>query len=196
MGRLTPRLEGKGIYLEALSPGDVDEAYLGWLADPEVSRFLESRWSTFDLDSLRSWVERTNDGKTNYLFGIFLAGEEMHIGNIKVGGLDANHRYADLGLLIGEKQFWGRGIGTEAIALATGFAFDQLQLNKLVAAVYEGNEGSLRAFLKNGYERAGVLRRHVRCDGGYRDLIVLEKLNDAADTRTRREHGRGKEKDR
>ncbi len=167
------------IHLRLLSPEDVTEAYVAWLMNPVVNRYLENRWSAQTLESVKSYVAAMNASSHDYMFGIFLNDTGEHIGNIKVGGVNWIHRYGDVGLLIGEPKAWGQGYGTEAIALATAFAFRELSLNKLIAGIYANNPGSYKAFMKAGYREVGRMEKHRLSQGELVDEILVEKLRDA-----------------
>ena len=126
----TPILQGDRIYLRRLTEDDASEDYVRWMNDPEVNQYLESRFCTHTIESTKAFIRSvTNDN--NYQFGIFIKETGKHIGNIKIGSINHYHRYADIGFLIGEKTYWGKGIATEAIKLATDFAFKSLKLHKL-----------------------------------------------------------------
>lgn len=168
---------GNQIYLRLLTPDDVTNAYVQWMQDPEVNQYLESRWDTFSIEVLRDYVRKTNDGKTNFMFGMFLNTTDRHIGNIKAGPVHPIHKYADIGLIIGDKTMWGKGIAAEAISMITDFCFQELHLHKLTAGMYEANIGSYRAFIKCGYQQAGIKKKHFLCNGHYQDFIMLEIFN-------------------
>ena len=159
---------------------DVGEVYLEWMCDPLVTQYLESRDQTHTLDTLLTFVRNMNASPRDHLFGIFLAQGGEHIGNIKIGNVREPHRSADLGLIIGRRSAWGKGYGSEAIALATRWAFEQLGLNKLWAGMYAENLGSYHAFIKAGYREVGRFRRHILFNGRYIDSILVEKCRDEA----------------
>ena len=87
-------------------------------------------------------------------------------------------KYADIGFLVGEKSYWGRGIATEAISLATTFAFETLGLHKLLGRAYSTNLVSIKSFLKNGYQIEGNKRIQCLCDSNYVDVILVSKVNE------------------
>jgi len=112
----TIRVDGENIFLRRLTEDDATEEYVRWMNDPDINQYLESRFYTHTIESTKAFIRSvTNDN--NYQFGIFDKETGKHIGNIKVGSINHYHKYADIGFLIGEKQFWGRGIATEAIKL-------------------------------------------------------------------------------
>lgn len=169
---------GERIFIRFLSEDDVTEEYLNWLRDIEVIRFLESRWKIFTLEDLKQYVRSINNSPYDYMFGIFLLDTGKHIGNIKIGNINFIHRFGDIGLLIGDKNYWSKGYGTEAIKLATRYAFEDLNLRCIIAGIYSNNIGSYRAFLKAGYEQVGVYRKKRFFNGSYVDEIIMQKLKE------------------
>lgn len=174
------QIKGQRIFLRQLVEENVSEDYLGWMCDPQVTQYLESRDRAQTLDTLRAFVRNMNASPCDHLFGIFLVQGDEHIGNIKIGSIREPHRSADLGLIVGRRSAWGKGYGTEAIALATRHAFEQLGLNKLWAGMYAENLGSYRAFIKAGYREVGRFRQHILFNGRYIDSILVEKCRNEA----------------
>lgn len=169
---------GDRVYIRRLTNRDVTERYVGWLNDKEVNQYLESRFVQHNIDSTLQYLASvTND--RNYAFGIFLKDRDIHIGNVKLGNINIRHGYADIGFLIGEKEYWRGGFGSEAVGLATTFGFNYLSLNKIYGGVYSVNAGSVRVFQKNGYVLEGCERKKCLLDTGERcDVLIYGKLRD------------------
>lgn len=170
---LTYFLEGKRIYLREVRPSDVNERYYRWMNDPEITRFLESRFAPNAIENLRDYVAGKLGDRDNIFLAIVLKEEDRHIGNIKLGPIQWIHRLADIGLLIGEKDYWGKGYATEAIQLVSDYAFNVLNLHKVAAGCYGPNEGSARAFQKAGFVVEGVRKEQFYTNGSYVDDILL-----------------------
>ena len=166
---------GKRIFLRILSSEDVGENYVKWMRDEETVRFLESRWKTYTLENLKEYVNEINESRTDFLFGIFLRENDEHIGNIKVGDVDYVHKHGDVGIIIGDKNSWGKGCGRESIQLVTKYAFEELNLNSLIAGIYANNIGCYKAFLSAGYNEAGSLKKHLFYKDKFVDTILVEK---------------------
>jgi ribosomal-protein-alanine N-acetyltransferase len=155
---------------ETAAKGD----YLAWLRDPEVNRFLESRFRQFDEDQLARFIRSRNACETCVLAGIFF--EQRHVGNIKLE-FDVHHRRGELGLMIGDKAVWGRGVARRAIALISDFAFLELPIVKLCASCYKTNVGSLKAFEAVGFVSEATRRNHY-IDGDRRvDGISMARFH-------------------
>jgi len=165
---------GRLTKLRPLREEDVGERYLAWMRDPEVLRYLEARFAEQTLDSLRAFVRANADRDDTLLLAICAREEdERHIGNIKVGPLHPHHGTADVGLIIGERSWWGRGAGREAIALATQLAAKQLGARKLTASCYGSHVGSAKAFLANGWIDEGRRPAQFVGENGVEDQWML-----------------------
>lgn len=165
--------EGSALRLRPLTLADVSERYVTWLNDPAVNRFLETRHRVQTLESVAAFVSEMTSRADARLFAICLSDGDRHIGNIKVGPIKPNHALADVSLFIGERDCWGKGYATEAIRLASRFAFEQMPVVKLAAGFYAENVASIRAFLKAGYREEGLRRRHYILDGKPSDIVEL-----------------------
>lgn len=153
------------LIFRTLGKEDVSERYINWLNDPEVNRYLETRFSHQCRESCENFVSDMASDADSYLFGIYDKLTIEHIGNIKLGFINPYHQSAQISLFIGEKSCWGKGYATEAIRCITRWAFDDLNLERLEAGCYESNLGSLSAFLKVGYSIEGFFRNNVISDG-------------------------------
>ena len=166
-------LQSSRLLLRALEPSDLNATYLSWLSDPEVNRYLETRFLPQSLEALQAYWQDHRDDPSSPWFAICLASEGSHIGNIKLGPIQWLHRRADLSLFIGERGCWGQGYASEAISLVRDWAFSELDLQKLNAGIYAGNIGSRRAFEKCGFDLEGTLRQEVVSAGQRLDVWRL-----------------------
>ncbi len=157
---------GRRTALRPLTLDDVGEHYLAWMRDGEVLRYLEARFAIHTLESLRAYVREMSARDDVALLAIVALEGGRHIGNLKIGPISAQHGTADVGLIVGERTAWGAGHGTEAIRLATEFAFRELPVRKLTAGCYAANLGSAIAFRRAGWEADGTRRAHFVSDEG------------------------------
>ena len=171
-------MRGKQIYLRKVSPEDVNDTYCRWMNDPATNRFLESRFYPHCIESLREYIVNKEGDNLHAFFAIVLNDGDRHIGNIKLGPIDSNHRIADIGILIGEKDCWGNAL--EAISLMVDYAFNTLNLHKVTAGCYSPNKGAIRAFEKAGFVREGDRKAHCFFEGEYVDDILLGLVNPIA----------------
>ena len=165
-----------GVSLFLLTPDLVGDAYVEWLNDPVVNRYLERRFAAHTLDSTREFVRAMYESSDNLLLGIRSAETGGHVGNIKIGPLNRQHGTGEIGILVGERRAWRKGIATAAIRIMCDIARDSLALRKVTAGCYASNVGSQRAFEKAGFEVEGVRKQQLICDGVPEDLVLLGKV--------------------
>jgi ribosomal-protein-alanine N-acetyltransferase len=166
-------IEDECIYLREIQLSDVNRSYCNWMNDPEVNKYLESRFEKWSIKKLKIYVSEIKKNPDCIFLAIIAKGKNKHIGNIKIGPINRFHKFADVGIVIGEKSFWGKGIATEAIRLVVDYAFHKLGLHKLTAGAYRCHSRSKRAFEKAGFSVEGVRRKHYLCDGNYVDGVLL-----------------------
>ena len=161
-------LTGEKVGLREISPDDINEKYCAWLNDLEVNKYMQSRYSPWNLDKMKQYL--SNLDKYEYIFAICCLESDEHIGNIKLGPIDWINRKAEISILLGEKSSWGKGYGTEAVCLISQYALATLSLNKVTAGCYIDNIGSANIFLKNGFvfdptdPRGGISVTSVKVD--------------------------------
>lgn len=166
-------IEGERLLLREVRPDDVGERYYYWMNNSEITRYLETRFFPNTVEGLREYVTSKLEDRYCIFLAIILKENNCHIGNIKLGPIDWIHRTAEIGLMIGERECWGRGFATEAIKMVRDYGFNVLNLRKLTAGCYDANQGSLKAFQKVGFEIEGVRKQQVFCEGHYMDLLLL-----------------------
>lgn len=165
--------------LKILDPSDVGQSYVDWFADEDVVRYSENQYLEFSLLGQINYVQRCRSDKDVELFGIFDGGQ--HIGNIVVKGLCSPHRRAEIGFVVGEKEYWGRGVGRFAVAEIVRRARNVYGLKKLYATVAAPNIGSQKVLEHNGFRVEGRKMQHLYyMDAFYDQLdygLLLEEVN-------------------
>lgn len=172
------KFESKRLYYKTLSSDDVSNKYVGWLNDPLVNRYLETRFLPQTLASCEAYVNAMQSDICNELFGMYDRTSGEHIGNIKLGAINQIHSSGVLSLFLGEKSFWGKGYATEAIAAVSQWGFSERRLRRIEAGCYDVNLGSLRAFLKAGYSVEGFRRKSCVFEGRPIGAFLMAKLFD------------------
>ena len=168
-----PFIEGERIYLRGIRSQDAEGDYCSWMNDPEVTRYLESRFYPRSTENIASYITQVNESSDSVLFAIVVRDGNIHIGNIKIGSINWIHRYTDVGLLIGSKTHWGNGFASEAIKLVVDYTFKKLNLRRLEAGCYSTNIASINAFKKAGFIEEGRLKKRYFFEGDYVDKVCL-----------------------
>lgn len=87
-------------------------------------------------------------------------------------------RTYEMGIVIGDKDYWGRGYGREAIELLVEYGFVQHNLHKIYLTVNGPNERAQASYRKVGFVEEGRLRKHVWSGGQYIDLVYMGLLRE------------------
>ena len=100
----------------------------------------------------------------------------MLIRNCGIHQVNWKDRLGVCGIMIGEKNYWGKGYGTEAIELLMEYAFKTLNLNRIELMVYDFNQRAIHCYEKLGFIREGLKRQAVFINGGYHDILIMAIL--------------------
>lgn len=163
--------------LRSLEVDDVDQRYLKWLQDPEVVRYQNARFEDISERKLREFVAGHDNDKT-FLLGIFEHRSGNHIGNHRAV-CDLNHLRAHIGVMIGDKSFWGSGIVMETRAALLDFLFEDRGIHKVCGSVYADNVASVYNYQALGFKAEAIRVSHVLSDEHRCDLIEFALFRDA-----------------
>lgn len=171
-----PIIRGRQIYLAPPQPEHLD-TYRRWFADRDVTHYLLLRHPP-SSEQEAEWFDRMARSDEDVVWAILRAEGNVLIGSTALHRIDWRHRHAQSGIIIGEREHWGKGYASEAMRLRTAYAFQELGLEKVLTSVFAGNTGSRRALEKAGYRQCGLLRRHRFFDGRWHDEWMGEILRD------------------
>lgn len=164
-------IEGDRIYLRELTEEDASEEYCNWINDPVVNRFLETKSVT--IEGLKLYIEGKRESSSCLFLGIFTNNTMEHIGNIKLEPIDWASKKASIGILIGDKNYWGRGICTEVVKLVTEHAFENLCLEKVDLGVMSENKAAIKCYLKAGFEIEQTKERAIKHGSKFYDKVIM-----------------------
>jgi len=175
-----PILESDRLKLIPLGLAHHSESYVLWMNDPEVNFFLESG-GDYTLDKLHDFLKGVESA--NILFwAIHIKKSNKHIGNIKIDPINLKHRYAEYGIMIGDRHEWGKGYAKEASILVLNFCFSKkIDLRKVNLGVHVKNTGAVELYKKIGFNVEGQLKKHVETNDGYDDILRMAIFNSKYD---------------
>jgi len=169
-------MEGKLVRLRPYDKSDLDDL-MKWVNDEDVTRFLGSLMTPpLSRSAEEGFLGMAmTHSETHKVFAIeTLAGE--FAGGIDLRVVDQIDRRAEVGIVIGFKDFWGKGYGTDAMKVLLKFAFGRLNLNRVSLRVFDYNERAIKSYEKCGFKREGLLRQDRFYAGEYHDTIVMGML--------------------
>ncbi|MBI4496920.1 MAG: GNAT family N-acetyltransferase [Chloroflexi bacterium] len=157
---------------------DLLPLYLKWINDFEVIRTLGAvpmRPMTWEAEE--GWYQRVSQGSEREVhFTIYERATLRPIGGTNLHSIDQHNRTAEFGIMIGEKDCWGKGYGTEVTVLMLDYGFTALGLHNIMLNVYSFNERGIRAYTRAGFRVMGRRREARRLGGRPYDVIYMDCL--------------------
>lgn len=169
-------LESERLYLRAIEDNDWAR-FTKWFNDPEVTMYLFYGQLPTNKSQMRAIIEeQIKHG--DILFVVVDKKTDKTIGLTGLHEIHPRARKAEFRVFIGEKKFWGKGLGTEITELLTFYGFDRLNLHRIYLGFTAENAGAGRAYEKAGYVKEGVFREDIYRNGRYYDstrMAILEE---------------------
>jgi RimJ/RimL family protein N-acetyltransferase len=182
--------EGSLVFLRPLERSDLNEHYLSWLNDPEVTSYTETGIFPSTAEDLEKYYREVTGSKSQVMLAIVDKKSGQHVGNVKLGPIHWIHRNATFGILIGEKKFWGKGVGLEATKLMVEYGFTRLNLHRIDLGVFADHEAAVRCYEKAGFKVEGRMREDLfrggqnggQYGGQYKDRLWMGLLRSEYDS--------------
>mgnify|MGYP001173869309 CR=1 FL=1 len=179
-----PYIVGKRLYLRGIEKEDLLGTMFQWPNDPEITHYMvmgavPNAGSIYcSWNSLEEEYEKLRKSETDIVFAIVDKESDTMIGVIGLYDLSWIPRRAELRIVIGETDFWGKGYGTEATKLVVEYAFEKLNLNKVYLGVNAEHKRAIKVYRTAGFIEEGILRKEQYRNGNYYDVVRLSILRE------------------
>ena len=172
----TPRL-----LIREFAPCD-EAAVHEYASDPEVVRYMVWGPNTPQqtAEFLARKLARHPEPRREFELAIVLKVEQKLVGGVGIRIKNAANREGDIGYVLG-RQYWNRGIVTEAAKVMLDFGFGELGLHRIYATCDSDNRPSARVMEKLGMKYEGLMRQNMYVKGCWRDTLLYAMLE--TDTR-------------
>lgn len=171
-------LRGKNVLLRPVRRTDLAN-FLKWFNDPEVTQYL-SMYLPMSEMAEEKYIEDLGSTRANtdarFVIEAIAGDETKPIGTVGLHGINNKDHVAGFGIAIGEKEYWSKGLGTEAARLIVAYGFDQLNLHRIGSSALGFNERSIRMHLALGFLEEGRQREAIFKNGNYADLVTFGLL--------------------
>ena len=166
-------LDGPQIYLTPLEECDTP-VLTKWINHPDARTFLAARYP-MQTHQESDWIKNTSSDSRVTLMIMFksIDSEDVPIGTIDAIKINHIHGTCETGANIGEKEYRGKGLGTEAKMIFLNHLFNWLNMRKVCSEAYATNKASQAYSKKCGYIEEGVLKEHIYHNGTYIDMVQL-----------------------
>ena len=168
-------LEGTLVRLRAMEPEDLEDSYK-WANDCEVTLWLTSPRYLVSRETEQQWID---DAPANNFSDVRLAIETKdgkHIGGINLHRVHPEDRKAGLGIMIGERDHWSNGYGTDAVTTLLAFAFDEMNLHRVWLHAFADHDHAIKCYQRCGFREEVRLRQEVYQGGRHYDVVVMGVL--------------------
>jgi len=178
----------KLVRLRRVDPaGDLEDRYR-WMNDRAVTDTPGMRPGRLSREEVRRYLEAAAASSDSFVeWAIEDLKTGAHIGGCTIRGFNHVARSAELGIVIGEAEYRGRGYGTDAVRLLVQIGFEQYNLNRIWLTANAGNAAGIRAYEKAGLVREGLMRQYGFINGSYYDAVIMAILRD--DYERMKQHG-------
>jgi len=165
-------LKGIKTFIRAIEMEDA-RILSAWLNDRETNAFLDIIYPL----SKRYCDNFTLEGE-EYNKRIFIIDNEDRkpIGLVVIDKIKWEYRNCEIGIVIYDKNYRGRGYGKDALETVLKFIFDDLNMHLVYLNVVEENEAAVNLYKKFGFEVEGILRDRYYKNGRYYNIIVMSKV--------------------
>jgi RimJ/RimL family protein N-acetyltransferase len=169
------KLIGTKCYLSPCSREEA-EKWTQWDNDLEVAIPLgDEAYTPYTLEKMQDILDEVSKNQS-HIFSIVNLETDTTIGRCLLFNIDHVNRQATLGIVIGEKEFWGKGYGQDAIKLLLDYGFNLLNLNSIMIGTFSFNERAQACFRKVGFKEIGR-RREARIIGEKKfDLVLMDMV--------------------
>ena len=137
-------------YIRELTSEDAKQHYLDWFQQEEIKRYIMHVPSS--LDELTGYILDNQADSTAYLFGIFPHNSTQHIGNIRYEFAYNGNDKVDMGILLGDQQWRGKGVAAEAINAVSNYFFKQFGTREIILGVDSANVAAVKVYEKIGFK--------------------------------------------
>lgn len=170
-------LHGELVTLSRFEPSLVDARYLGWLNDAEVVRFSNQRFRTHNLDSSLAYLE-SFEGSDNLFLSVRRKGDALPVGTM-TAYISIAHGTVDIGIMIGERNVWGRGYGQDAWNTLQHALLNLEGIRKITAGTLAINGGMLTLMQRSGMHLEAVREAQELVDGVPTDIHYYARFSHA-----------------
>ena len=174
-------LAGELVHLTTENPEVMAEGFSRWSQDTEWLRLLDTDPPRLlSAKKWKEWLEKDleKDATNELFFAIHTIDGDALIGFIGLFDLHQQHGDTLVAIALGERKFWGKGYGTDAMRVMLRYAFNELNLRRVGLIVFEYNPRAIRSYEKVGFIPEGKVRGAMLRDGKRWDYLYMGILRD------------------
>lgn len=169
------KLTGNKIKLCSFTENHICEEYIGWLNDSEVVKYSNQRFKDHNNISCNKYLT-SFENTENLFLAIHLKDNNKFIGTMTVY-YSIPHKIADIGLMIGDRSYWGKGIGQEAWQILMNYMLETKKVRKVTGGTLSCNKGMVNIMKKTGMQPDGKRNNHELVNDSPMDILYFAKFS-------------------
>ena len=170
---------GQLVKLRAYKEEDIEKATV-YINDEEVKKLMDST-IPFPMTKWQEeeWI-RSRKANTDFTYDFAIEDLKTgkYIGGCSINECDVKNRTCVVGIMIGDKEYWGKGYGSDALKVLIKFIFEEVNMNKIKLNVFSFNNRAIACYKKVGFKEEGILRKEIYRNGKYHDEIIMAIFNE------------------
>jgi len=166
------KMVGKKCYLSPMNPNDA-EKFTEWFNDLDLMAKLDSYSWAVNIEFERNFL---NNSSNNHVYSIIELEKNEVLGNCGFQDIDNLNQTAETGIFIGNRNYWNKGYGTEALTLLLDYGFKALNLHNIILRVYSFNKQAIRSYEKIGFKEIGIRRKALHRNLEKHDIVYMDLL--------------------
>ncbi|MDR0559834.1 MAG: GNAT family N-acetyltransferase [Prevotellaceae bacterium] len=167
------KLVGKKCYLSPIVSNDA-EKFTEWLNDMELLLNLQLYNSVINIESEKIFL---NNLSKEHNYSIIDLEKDELLGICGFLDIDYVNQTAETGIFIGNKNYYNKGYGTEALSLLIDYGFKALNFHNIMLKVYEYNKRAKKCYEKIGFQEIGTRREALCRNLKKHDIIYMDILS-------------------
>jgi RimJ/RimL family protein N-acetyltransferase len=168
------KLSGTKCYLSPIDPNDAGQ-FAEWLNDMELMVHLQLYNAIINAENEKTFL---NDLSKEHHYSIIDKETDALIGNCGFVEVDTLNQAGEVGIFIGNKNYWNKGYGTEALSLLLDYGFKALNLHNIMLKVYDFNKRAKKMYEKTGFKQIGIRREALYRNLEKHTILYMDILSD------------------
>jgi len=164
------------VVLRPFEPHDIEHLY-SFRNDWQVKQYLGGFSSGYSRPNLKEWIRFHQNRDDEVLWAIATKKGDRCIGHVGLYKIDSRVRKGEFAIIIGDVNWWGKGVGRSATVAMLDWGFHQLNLHKISLSVLASNKKAIRLYQHLGFRREGTLRDEQFRDRAYHDVVLMSLLD-------------------
>ena len=159
------------LFIKIIDEKVISRNYINWLNDYDTVKYTDQKHFKHSFKRVKNFILEKLKSKDDFLFGIFFKNE--HIGNIKLGPINNFHKTSEVSYIIGNKNYWGKGIASKCLKEVIKYAFEKTDLEKITSGYHKLNKASGKVLEKNKFKIEGIRKKEKLFEGKRADYVEV-----------------------